>query len=460
MPYKILSIGLLIFLLVLAVVFSLNVFTNTNENIECKNCNIVLISIDALRADHLGIYGYERNTSPNIDDFFKKGFVFENAFSQAPNTLPSHMSIFTGLYPSHHKMFSSSIGTNSSLSDLFRTITEILKIYGYKTQGFYGGGDHLDPKLGFSRGFDKYEVNDFVENSTELFDFLNLNRNGKFFIFMHTNVLHDPYVSIPPFDSMFDKDYTGNIIGNAKQFSSMLLKNNISNDYFNNYNQIRTFYWSRVNKSDSKDVRHLIALYDGNMNMVDSFLGKFFKYLDSLNLSSNTIIVITSDHGEEFKEHNGFVHEKLYDETIHVPLLIYVPHSKPQNVKNQVRSIDILPTILSIVMIPAPQYIDGRSLKFLMENPNALDQNQILYSEFFIQKAIRTPEWKLIKTVNQTISYELFNLKDDHGEQVNLHGRNIAKEKELKEKLENWELMTNNTYTHVELLNSTFMGYP
>jgi len=448
-----------VIIIIIATILAISFLTfskNFNQRVVlCKGCNVILISIDTLRADHLGIYGYERNTSPNIDNFFKNGFVFKNAFSQAPNTLPSHMSMFTGLYPSNHRVIS--IDGNVSLSTQKKTIAEILKLYGYKTGGFYRNLDYLDPKFGFSRGFDEYIPKSIIYNPNLPFGFLSSNKDKKFFLFMHTAAVHDPYVAPPPYDTLFDKDYNGSIIGNEDDFWALFEMSNASQDDFS---EIRTFYWSRVNKSDPRDINHLTALYDGNIKRVDDFFGKFIERLDSLNLLNNTIIILTSDHGEEFGEHGGFLHEKLYDETIHVPLLIFVPNSRQHAIENQVGSIDILPTVLSILGLQPPENIDGRSLKFLMENPNSVDKNQVIYSEFLFQRARRTPEWKFIKTVNGTISYEFFDLKNNPREQVNLHGKGLEEEKEFKQLLEEWEVKMNSSYVNVQFVNSTFIGYP
>jgi len=443
-------------------------YNGQSKVVECKNCNVILISIDTLRADHLGIDGYERNTSPNIDELFKNGFVFKNAFAQAPNTLPSHMSMLTGLYPSHHKLISitEALDNNESLSKEQKTIAEILKLYGYKTAGFHMDPNFLNPKFGFGRGFDKYEAGDWCFQGENFYNFLNSSKNDRFFLFLHNEGPHEPYVTTTPFDTMFDKNYHGAIIGNAEKFEALLAANNVKDtSVLSEFNKMTDLFWSRVNKSDPQDIRHLIALYDSKISEVDSCFGKLFNYLYSQGFLNNTIIIITADHGEEFNEHGGFLHEKLYDETIHVPLLIYVPNSRPKTITNQVASIDIVPTILSILGLTEPQDIDGRSLKFLMENPNIIDPNQLLYSEFFYQRAVRTPEWKLIKTVNQSVvSYEFFDLKNDPSEKTNLYGNEssiyLGKEKEVKDNLENWEKVMNSTYINVTFSNSTLLGYP
>lgn len=410
--------------------------------------------METVRADHLGIYGYPRNTSPNIDSFYGNGIVFMNAFTQAPNTLPSHMSIFTGLYPSHHGVID--VNSNESLSNNVLTIAQILKLYNYSTATFYSGSVHLDPRFGFSRGFDKYESDGFVFNETNVFDYINETKNERFFIFMHTDISHDPYLALPPFTTMFDNNYSGKIISDIREFRTFMATNNVSE---NDTNGIRSLYWSQVNGSDPRDIQHLIAMYDSRIYKEDMFMGDLFNYLRSLKLLNNTIIIITSGTGEEFGEHGGFRDLKLYDETLHIPFLAYVPDSKPEKVYGQVGNIDVMPTILSLLGKIPPANIDGKSLIPLIENQT----NEIhpeLFSEFVFEKAIRTTEWKLIKTYNKTVNYELFNLKNDPKEHINLDGKGIAVENYLISQLEDWEKTTNSTYENIEFVNSTFIGYP
>lgn len=439
--------------LVLIVVIFLIYPYHPNQTVACSNCNVILISIDVLRNDHLGIYGYSKNTSPNIDKFFQDGFVFENAFSQSPLTRPSEISILTGVYPSHHKMMDDN---SPPLSTDYKTIAEVLKQNGYKTFAMYEESPSINSSLGVGRGIDNFAEGDFVTNYSEVSSFIQANKNQKFFIDMYTVDLHDPYVAEPPYDTMFDKNYNGSIIGNADQFYSLAYQKNITN----NFDQRRLLYWSFVNKSDPRDIRHLIALYDSNVYRVDSSLGRIFNYLNSQGLLNNTIVIFTSDHGEEFGEHGGFLHEKMYDETIHVPLLIYVPNSKHTEITDQVSGIDVMPTLLSILGIQQSQNIDGKDLKFLMENPKAPDPNQTMVSEYTWERAMRTPDWKLIKTENGTISYQFFDLKNDMKEKINLDGLNIDAENKSIQMLQNWEVEMNSVYINVKFLNSTFLGYP
>jgi arylsulfatase A-like enzyme len=213
-----------------------------------------------------------------------------------------------------------------------------------------------------------------------------------------------------------------------------------------------------VNTSDPRDIYHLNALYDSNLNDVDSSLGNLFNYLNSSGLLNNTVIILTSDHGEEFGEH-GFLHEQLYDVDLHVPLLIYVPGAKPKIIYDQVGGIDVMPTVLSILGIQKPASIDGQNLQFLMKNPDATDTNQTLFLEFTNQNAVRTPQWKLIQRTNGTISYEFYNLIRDSGETQNLDGKNLTQEKYFIDILNQWEKGANSSMIFVKT-NSTFIGYP
>jgi len=446
-------------ILVLAVIILVVVAfpSQQQDNVSCNNCNVIIVTSEAIRPDHLGIYGYQRNTTPNIDSFFRKGFVFENDFAQAPNTLPSHMTILTGLYPSHHKVID--VNSNNSLSNEYYTLPEILKLYDYKTAGFHSSNPHMNPKFGFSRGFDIYKRIGVVYHD-DVLDFINSSENSKFFIYIQSTNVVDPYVAPHPYDTMFDNNYTGKIVGNSDEFEALMRKNNLTWQT-SDFDKVRLLYWNLVNKSDPRDIRHLEVLYDANIYWTDLFFGRIINSLEELGILNHTIVIFGAGHGEEFGEHGGFLHEKLYDETIHVPLLIYVPGARPKIIENQVGNVDIMPTILSILNIPQPENIDGRSLKFLMENPNANDPNQILYSEFVSQMAVRTPEWKMIESLNNSVvSYELYNLKKNPQEKINLIDKNLTQENELKSDLQNYEVKFNSTFTDLKLINSTFIGYP
>ena len=165
----------------------------------CTDCNLLLISIDTLRADHLGTYGYSQETSPNIDEWARQSVVFERAFSTAEKTTDSHMSIFTGLHPSSHRI----LNTNDPalafrLPESIETLTEVLKAADFATGGFHGGGN-VDGSYGFDRGFDVYrQTQKFFTHPSKKVDlalqWLEERQAERFFLFFHTYFVHDPYI--------------------------------------------------------------------------------------------------------------------------------------------------------------------------------------------------------------------------------------------------------------------------
>ena len=184
-------------------------------NYRCTDCNIILISIDTLRADHLGSYGYARKTSPNIDVFAKQTAFFEWPISQAPSTAPSHGSMLTGTIPSTHRALFSQ---KSRLSEAVKPLAEILRDHGYRTASFNGGGQ-VSAQFGFDRGFDNYqsfERNDyenerFRDRIKEGIDWMDRHKNEKFFLFLHTFEVHIPYAPEAADLALFQHSYSGQI---------------------------------------------------------------------------------------------------------------------------------------------------------------------------------------------------------------------------------------------------------
>ena len=300
--FFILSIAIFLFFYISQSRYSID---KTRNILRCPNCNVILISIDALRADHLGAYGYSINISPNIDQFANDGVLFLNAISQSSWTPPSHMSIMTSLYPSKHKiMFSDS----RKLDDTKITLAEILNNNGYIT-GAFVSSYHLSDSLGFTKGFYLYDNGGFTrdasENILKSIDWISINRNRKFFLFLH--------------------------LGNVHEADALQPK------------------------------------YDISINYTDYRLGELFKKLKEFDIDNKTLIIITSDHGEEILDHGETGHvTTLYDELIRVPLIVRGPNIPNKIILSQVESIDIMPTILDFLDINANISVDGKSLLYSM----------------------------------------------------------------------------------------------
>ncbi len=302
----------------------------------------ILISFDTLGAAHLGAYGSARPTSPFFDALARRGTLFENAFVQYPSTLVSHTSIFTGLYPQQHGVYPPSY----RLSPAIETLPERFAEAGYRTAGHTEGG-YMGRDFGFARGMEEF-TDPPVEHTTDIektfekgLAFLRrLGAEERFFLFLHTYSVHDPYEPPEPLASMF---WSGEPPGPLAELPI-----------------------PKVNAGlltvDDRTVDYFEALYDGGIRYADEVLAGFFAELDRLGLGNETTIVITSDHGEEFREHGRFGHTQLYPEVLQVPLLVLHPdRTEGRRVPDLVQSIDIAPTLLDLARLP-PLAAAGRSL--------------------------------------------------------------------------------------------------
>ncbi len=406
----------------------------------CPNCNVIIVGYDTVGASHVSSIGYSRLTTPAFDAIAKEGFLFTQNIAPAPWTVPSFMSLFTDLYPTEHKVVNKySIFTKDQqvlsnlqkLSPNVETLTQVFKSNGYVTGGFTGDAG-VSGQFGYKAGFDVYtDEKTFggIENSGQhALSWLKENQNKKFFMFLHGYDAHGQF-DLPQADKLFvPKDYTGPYTGSPKEEATL------------RENQLI----QKINLT-SADVAFWNGLYDSKIREGDDSFAKFWDEFKKMGLDKNTIVVILSDHGEEFYEHGGIDHgHTLYDELIHVPLAIKVPGMSGNKVVNdQVTNLDVAPTLFDILGInPGQQYQSqerGKSLLSKMTGKNDTPQDVFLetdYRGFTHKRGIRTADdAKYIKTM-ESGKEELYNLKTDPGEQNNLIDKNPEMARVLAKKVD------------------------
>jgi arylsulfatase A-like enzyme len=311
-----------------------------------RPANVILISVDTLRADHLGCYGYSRPTTPRIDAICSEGVAFEQAIAHAPSTLPSHASILTSLIPQHHR---ASFDNRRALPEEITTLAEVLVGQGYRTAAFTGGGQ-IDAVFGLGQGFEQYSVpasNDFETTVSAGLDWLDGLGGRPFFLFLHTYQVHNPYDPSPEVLSLFETDYEGE------------LPATISVELIDGINK-------RSEALPAADLAHIIATYDAEIREVDTAFGRLIDTLAERGLLDSTLVVFTSDHGEEFGEHGyvGWHSHTTYEELLHVPLFFKFPAGgfSHRRIDRMVRSIDIAPTILKAIGSRVPESFSGLDL--------------------------------------------------------------------------------------------------
>jgi len=395
--------------------------------------SILLISLDTLRKDHLGCYGYEFDTSPNIDAFAGESVLFSDAFSHASWTLPAHMSLFTSQYSLEHGMIKENQQLHRNRRGLL--LAEVLKNSHYTNVGFTGGA-LLDRAMGFGEGFDMYldRGNDFRKPFDDrIISFLEKNRRFPFFLFLHTYCIHN-YYSPEKYLDMFDPGCDGT---------------------FHDWEEIKPFLLkyekSKLEGTTEKnDLQHLVRLYDSSIRYVDDRIGFLFERLKELHMYDDLLIIITSDHGEEFGDHGHTYHgSTLFDELISVPLLIKFPGNKYGGtiVDEQVNHIDIVPTILGFLEIGSGPWMRGTSLMDLIRGEG--EEGELSYAESLNKRtakfSLRTPRYHLIyeslpiNLGNETKgSFKLFDIVNDPGESLDIADLDQATLVAMKEDLQMW----------------------
>lgn len=434
-----------------------------NINYKAKDINIILVVFNTLRAKNLGIYDYERDTSPNIDSFSKEGVLFKQAYAPWTKTTPALVSLLTGQYPHTTGIMRES---SQTFPGELTSIAEILKQNGYKTFGI-ASNPNTGEAFNFDQGFDEfYDIvpegswlgttsTHTVRETEKAIELIDKYKDDKFFLYLHYMDPHGPYTTPPPYNSKFVEDqyfYKHNRV--------LPITNKGTLGVIPEYQNLS------INFAD-----YYIAQYDGEINFVDYYVGNLLNKIKELNLDKNSLVILMSDHGSSMGEHDYWFEHGIfaYDASAHVLLTISYPKLLPKKkvIDEPLNTINVIPTILDIIGIPISKDMEGKSLMPLILKNEKVDEyvyGEGGHNEKYIT-TIRDKKWKFIRsgdyfknpetnTIGKSFMrvygikenksdgklipvtydwpvYELYDIENDPFETTNL----IDQEKEIADKL-------------------------
>ncbi len=363
--------------------------------------NVVLLSIDTLRADHVGVYGYDRGTTPRLDSLANRGVVFQRAQSAAPYTLPSHATLLSGQWPTVHGAIHPTRAIDPASTPL---LASLLSREGWATRAFTGGG-YLNADFGFAYGFSGYSQFDpiwsfdqvdvvralesrqgkRVQESVQAqsweraLSWIDEHREVPWFLFLQTFVVHD-YRG--PEEAQ--RRFTGGRVPDVAVLRT--LEDQLAEPY------------------TASEIRDMVDLYDAALSFADSYLGDLLDHLETQGLSERTIVVVTSDHGEAFGERHGLVGHgrSVHEEMLSVPLVLAGPGIQPGHIAERVSHVDLAPTLLDLLDVARPDAMQGRSLLPLLEGdrsaPSLLSEAWAeVGSNVTASRSLTVGKWKIIE---------------------------------------------------------------
>ena len=415
--YGIIAVVTAAVLIVIYLIFG-STISRARHQAQLKKLNVLLITLDTLRADYLSCYKQGNANTPNIDRIARDGVVFERCISQTPLTLPAHISILTGTYPLYHQVRDNG---GFQVPPQLEFISETLQTNGFVTSAFIGAYV-LHSRWGVNQGFttfsDDFDLEQYDDPESEIEkkaeDVLEnaktwLKGNGhekKFFAWIHLYDPHIPYAPPPPFNAKYPDNP-----------------------------------------------------YRGEVEYVDEQLGKFFAFLEEEGFAKNTLIIITGDHGEGLWQHNESTHGIfIYETTVWVPLIIKAPFAFPvKKVDQIVEHVDIVPTILQAAGLPVPPSCQGESLLDLMQGEKG-HKKKLAYTESYYARFYRgwsqlqglyRDEYKYILAPND----ELYDVNQDPEEKNNLSIRKSFMKKKLRDNLQQFVAAKSKNAIHPQRLD-------
>jgi arylsulfatase A-like enzyme len=370
--------------------------------------NVVFITVDTLRADHLSNYGYPRQTSPNIDALAARGVAFDLAFTYWPKTRGSFAALFTGMYASQHGL----TVRDRDLPDFNQTLAETFSASGYRTAAALDNGN-LDAALGYAQGFDVYEQTWLEEGTTELDRTETITRFGEtylassdderpFFLWLHYVNPHTPYA---PSDEALARFRGDGIIPRGPEL------------------ELVTGYHGGVNKKhvavEGEDTwGDYVDRYDAEILIADEHVGRILRSIEASEHASTTLVVFTSDHGESLGEHGYFFDHgfDLFNPSLRIPLILSFPGMLPagERVSGAVSTLDVYPTILDIAQVSFPPGLEGKSALPLVRGTTARLHDRVFFQNDHHQMAVTNGRLKLIHYPDDR--FELYDMYRDPAE--------------------------------------------
>ena len=398
--------------------------------------HIVLVSIDTLRADHMGCYGYFRDTTPNLDRFAERAVVFEQAFATMATTLPSHASVFTGRYPLEHGILANMVhgGRLFGWKEGILSFAQVAKDEGYTTAGFVGAAP-LKHQTGISLGFDHWDQPEGRERRAEdvfdaVFPWLDAHVDERLFLFVHLYDPHWKHKAPEPYGSMF---------GDDGELDAWLLERGVPDEAV------------RSQGVKVTNTRKAINGYCGEVRYTDEQVGQFFRKLRDAGLWQSSVVIVLSDHGEGLNQHSWASHGLVWEEQLRVPLLMRFPEAhgggsagRPHRFEPVVSLIDVFPTMLGRlrpfrtplvarfleqstgVDVLAPGF-EPRPVFAQRTGREVADDPGTMY-------ALTAPEWKFVSEESQPD--RLFDRTADPHELVDLAGERPELARKAREALE------------------------
>jgi len=397
---------------------------------RCAGCNLLLVVLDAARADHFGCYGYSRPTTPNIDRLAEQSVVFERAVSNASFTIGSIASLLSGLPPGRHGV----VNNGSVLSQETTTLAEVLAGQGYRTAAFTEN-PLIDRDSGYGQGFQQFrqilperapgEDLDLSQSRAHVAEMVTWIERGTsdapFFLYAHFLRPHNPYHALPAHAGRFSRGYSGELRGRTRELV------------------IINAGWLEPSESD---LQQLIDLYDENLLSADALVGELIDALRERGLLESTIVALVSDHGEGFLEHNWVSHGfQVYQEDVHVPFLIRFPTAlsvRPRREKEPVQLTDLMPTVLAALDAGDGVETSGWNLMPLLGEEGSERRRPPVVSHGKMGVSLRDGDLKFIRETKGPRDERrsmLFDLSDDPRELRDLASRRESEAARMRVRL-------------------------